>query len=88
MAHRPRTSFRGRCPVHVTLRLAEGLPSPRQHATYRALVTALGGGSERFGMRLVHWSVLGNHMHLMVEAADLTRSRAACKGWAYASRGR
>jgi putative transposase len=70
VAHRPRESFLGRCPVHVTLRLAEGLPSLRQHATYRALLAALGGGCERFGMRLVHWSVLGNHVHLMVEAAD------------------
>jgi REP element-mobilizing transposase RayT len=68
--HRPRASFPASCPVHVTLRLAEGLPSLRQRATYRVLLAALGGGCERFGMRLVHWSVLGNHMHLMVEAAD------------------
>ncbi|HVS19488.1 MAG TPA: hypothetical protein VMT18_12860 [Planctomycetota bacterium] len=56
--------------MHVTLRLAPGLPSLRKHATYRELVAALGGGAERFGMRVVHWSVLGNHMHLMVEAGD------------------
>jgi REP element-mobilizing transposase RayT len=56
--------------VHVTLRLADGLPSLRKRATYRVLLAALGGGCERFGMRLVHWSVLGNHMHLIVEACD------------------
>jgi REP element-mobilizing transposase RayT len=77
VAHRPRATFRPRCPVHVTLRLADGLPNPRMPETYRALLTALGGGSERFGMRLVHWSVLGNHMHLIVEAADL---RALSRG--------
>jgi REP element-mobilizing transposase RayT len=68
--HRPRESFSAGCPVHVTLRLADGLPSLRNRATYGALLAALGAGSERFGMRLVHWSVLGNHMHLMIEAAD------------------
>jgi REP element-mobilizing transposase RayT len=70
VVHRSRESFPARCPVHVTLRLAEGLPSLRNRATYGALLAALGGGCERFGMRLVHWSALGNHMHLMVEACD------------------
>ena len=70
VAHRERDTFRAGCPVHVTLRLAEGLPSLRKHATYSVLLAALGGGCERFGMRLVHWSVLGNHMHLIVEACD------------------
>lgn len=69
--HRPRETFRGRCPVHVTLRLADGLPSLRKRATYARVVGALGGGCERFGMRLVHWSVLSNHLHLIVEAISL-----------------
>jgi REP element-mobilizing transposase RayT len=68
--HRTRETFRAGCPVHVTLRLAEGRPSLRKRSTYRVLVAAMGGGCERFGMRLVHWSALGNHMHLIVEAAD------------------
>jgi REP element-mobilizing transposase RayT len=70
VAHRSRPALSGRCPVHVTLRLAEGLPSLRAPATYRALLAALAGGCERFGMRLVHWAALGNHMHLIVEARD------------------
>lgn len=68
--HREREVFRSGCPVHVTLRLSEGLPSLRRPATYRVVVAAMGGGCERLGMRLVHWSVLGNHLHLMVEARD------------------
>jgi REP element-mobilizing transposase RayT len=68
--HRTRPSFHAGCPVHVTLRLAESCPSLRKRATYRVLVAAMGGGCERFGMRLVHWSALGNHMHLLVEAVD------------------
>ena len=70
VAHRERDTFRAGCPVHVTLRVADGLPSLRKRATYLVLLSALGGGCERFGMRLVHWSVLGNHMHLIVEACD------------------
>ena len=70
MEHRTRASFNARCPVHVTLRLAAGLPSLRKRATYAVLIEALGGGCERFGMQLVHWSVLSNHLHLMIEASD------------------
>jgi REP element-mobilizing transposase RayT len=68
--HRARERFRGARPVHVTLRLMAGLPSLRETAAYRALVKALGAGSERFGLRLIHWSALGNHVHLMVDAHD------------------
>jgi REP element-mobilizing transposase RayT len=77
VGHRTRESFPAGCPVHVTLRLVDGLPSLRRRATYRALVDALGGGCERFGLRLVHWSALGNHLHLMVEALD---RRALARG--------
>jgi putative transposase len=70
VGHRVREEFRGAFPVHVTLRLADGLPSLRERATYRRVLAALGGGCERFGMRLVHWTALGNHMHLIVEACD------------------
>jgi REP element-mobilizing transposase RayT len=69
VAHAPREAFRAGCPVHVTLRIEGGLPSLRRPATYRALVAAMGGGSERFGMRLVHWSVMSNHLHMLVEAS-------------------
>jgi hypothetical protein len=69
--HRARERFRGARPVHVTLRLRAGLPSLRETAAYRALVAALGAGSERFGLRLIHGSALGNHVHLMVDARDL-----------------
>lgn len=70
VAHRTRETFRAGCPVHVTLRLVDGLPSMRSRPTYRRVLAAMGDGCERFGMRLVHWSVLGNHLHLMVEARD------------------
>lgn len=70
MKHSRRASFRSGCPLHVTMRLVDGLPGMRRRATYVALLDAFGTGCERLGMRLVHWSVLGNHMHLLLEAAS------------------
>lgn len=68
--HRARERFRAGCPAHVTLRLAAGLPSLRRHGAYRSFLAALEAGGARFGLRVVHWSALGNHLHLMVEARD------------------
>jgi REP element-mobilizing transposase RayT len=33
-------------------------------------ITAVGGSCDRFGTRLVHFSVQSNHLHLLVEADD------------------
>src|SRR4051812_5153542 len=64
-------------PVHVTLRAAPGLPSLRKRALRRVLFAAFGAGSERFGFRLVHFSVQSNHLHLVCEADD---EGALCRG--------
>jgi REP element-mobilizing transposase RayT len=37
---------------------------------YRTLRAAFRRGHERFGFRLVHFNVLGNHLHLICEADD------------------
>jgi REP element-mobilizing transposase RayT len=42
----------------------------RTHRCFRALARAFWGGCNRFGFRLIHYSVQGNHMHLLVEAQD------------------
>jgi REP element-mobilizing transposase RayT len=41
------------------------------------LTSAFWGGADRFGFRLVHFSVQGNHVHLLVEAKD---EKALAKG--------
>jgi len=69
IAHRPRVEFVRRSPVFVTQRLAAGLPSLRRLevlALFRELVTRL--ASDEFA--LIHWSLLSNHVHLIVEADD------------------
>ena len=57
-------------PVHVTLRVVDGLPSLRAGAIFGQVRGALAGGRARFGFRLVHFSVQSNHLHLIAEARD------------------
>jgi len=42
----------------------------RSRRSFRVLSRAFAGGCDRHGFRLVHYSVQGNHLHLVVEAPD------------------
>jgi REP element-mobilizing transposase RayT len=57
-------------PLHVTLRMVRRLPSLRSEAILAELRRVLAKGRERLGMRVVHYSIQDDHMHLVVEAAD------------------
>lgn len=70
VAHVARPSHSKRYPVHVTLRLRDGLPSLRGSKLFRRLRAAFGKARARFGFSLSHYSVQGNHLHLIVEAND------------------
>ena len=69
-AHRKREPLAARFPVHVTLRRGEGLPSLRMPSTLKVLRRAFRAGCDRFGFRLVHYSIQSNHIHLLAEARD------------------
>lgn len=56
--------------MHVTLRMRDEVWNLRTRRCYRVLEKALYAGSDRLGMRLTHYSVQGNHLHLVVEARD------------------
>lgn len=56
--------------MHVTLRLADGLPSLRKQDAFDVVRAAFRGAMGRAGFRLVHYSVMSNHLHLLVEAKD------------------
>jgi hypothetical protein len=71
--HGRRPAVDAQQPLHVTVRVASGLPSLREQVLLAKVRGALRGGKERFGLRVVHYSVQTNHMHLIVEA----RSRRA-----------
>lgn len=68
--HRRRPVLKARFPVHVTWRMRQGVWKLRTGRCFTALARAFWGGANRFGFRLVHYSVQGNHVHLLVEAAD------------------
>ncbi len=70
VAHGSRSALASRYPVHVTLRVVEGLPGLRQRRLFCVVREAFAKGSDRFGFRLVHFTVMSNHMHLIVEAKN------------------
>jgi REP element-mobilizing transposase RayT len=80
--HRPRQEFRSPHPAHITLRLVKGLPSLRQPRTHEVLKRALWWGSERFGLRIVHYVVLSNHIHLLAEARHARALERGVRGLA------
>ena len=80
MPHLRRAEFAERHPVHVTLRLAKGCWNLRSRRALRALEAAFHAGRERFGFRLVHYSVQGNHLHLVTEAAGKESLTRGVKG--------
>lgn len=57
-----------RHPVHVTLRVCDEVWNLRSRRCFRAIARAFAFGKLRNGFRLVHFSVQGNHVHLIVEA--------------------
>ena len=66
--HRKRRRFGGARAVHLTLRLRGGLPNLRIRQTYEVLKESFAIAVDRLGMRLIHYSVQTNHIHLIVEA--------------------
>src|SRR5262245_27751378 len=68
--HRRRCEVEERFPMHVTMRLQEGLESLRRKQTYAVVRAALSKGKEYGEFRLHQFSVQSNHLHLIVEARD------------------
>src|SRR6185436_2391836 len=70
LPHVSRDSFAKTLPTHVTLRLRKDAPSLRAMKVVREIEKTFARGCERPGFRLVHYSLQGNHAHLIVEAQD------------------
>jgi REP element-mobilizing transposase RayT len=68
--HRQRARLRAGTPVHVSLRIgreAAGLRRRKQHQAIRAVMRKTGS---KAGFRICHYSIQGNHLHLICEATD------------------
>src|SRR5512142_2895451 len=68
VVHAARPRFDRRMPVHVTVRMAEWVWNLRSGRAMAVLRRALVQSADRFGARVVQFAVLGNHIHLLLEA--------------------
>jgi REP element-mobilizing transposase RayT len=66
--HVTRPALARRFPVHVTLRVRREVYNLRSNRCFRLIRRAFRLQNGRNGFRLNHFSVQGNHMHLIVEA--------------------
>ena len=66
MPHSLRAPLASRFPVHVTLRTVDGLSTLRSRACFGAIDSAFKLARRRQTVRLVEFSVQGNHLHLVV----------------------
>ena len=74
VSHRPRPEHRAAHPVHVTLRLREGLPPLRDRGLLARIHEAIRGANRSPAVgdafRVVEFSVQNDHVHLIVEASN------------------
>jgi REP element-mobilizing transposase RayT len=80
VAHVTRPVLAARFPVHVTWRMDRRVWNLRTQRCFSAMQRAMYAGAARFGFRLVHYAVMGNHVHLLVEAPDRAALTRAMKG--------
>jgi REP element-mobilizing transposase RayT len=69
LPHLTRERHRAYQPVHVTARAVRSAPNLRSEVVFAALRALFARSSEK-GFRLLHFSVQGNHLHLIAEGDD------------------
>ena len=67
--HVRRPGVKTGCPAHVTLRMREDVPSLRTRSFVREFQRSLADACERGAFRVVHYSIQGDHVHMIVEAS-------------------
>ena len=80
VSHSRRRLLTGREPVLVTLKVRKHVWSLRARRAFERLLPTFFAARERMGMRLVHFSVQGDHVHLIVEVADRASLSRGVKG--------
>ena len=68
-------------PVHVTIRMAQHVYNLRSRRAFSVVGRAIAKAADRFGVRIVEFSVQGNHMHLVVEAGAHEALSRAMQGF-------
>ena len=76
VSHATRPKFDRVTAVHVTLRVREHVWNLRSGRCFRRIAKALQRARGRFGLRVIEFSILGNHLHLIVEVdCDVSLTR-------------
>jgi REP element-mobilizing transposase RayT len=70
LPHARRPVVTSETPVHVTLRVRPDVWNLRSKRAFRVLSKALEAARAWKSARVVHYSVQGNHVHLVAEASD------------------
>jgi REP element-mobilizing transposase RayT len=78
--HRRRAVTNHNRALHVTLRVLGHVRNLRSQLCYRVIEKAFCAWSERDGFRLLHFSVMGNHLHLVAEAKNRRALSRAMQG--------
>ena len=68
VSHHLRPRFDKPTPAHVTVRVRRHVWNLRSRRCFRRVGECLEQACGRFGLRVIEYSVLGNHIHLIVEA--------------------
>jgi REP element-mobilizing transposase RayT len=82
VSHLARERFQRALPVHVTVRVAEHVYNLRSRRCFSALAKAFTAAAERLEVRIIEFSVQGNHVHFVVEAGSNDALARAMKGLA------
>jgi len=80
VSHLRRPAVAKRFPLHVIVRMRGEVYSLRSGRCFHVLKRAFAAARSQFGMRLCHFSVMGNHIHFLVEADDSTALARGMKG--------
>ena len=73
VTHAARERLSGREPVHVTLHVCDDEPNLRRNGLHAPILEVLRRSSRKDGFRVCQFAVLGNHVHLLVEADSAER---------------
>jgi REP element-mobilizing transposase RayT len=80
--HQKRPEFSPHHPLHVTLKVLPGIENLRTRRCYRVIEGAFLKGCKKDSFRLIHFSVMKNHIHIIAEASDAQALSRGMKGLA------
>jgi putative transposase len=79
--HKTREAFRPNQPVHIVIRPISDVGTLRGFDTYKAIRNAMITTYARARIRIVHISIQGSHIHMLVEAAGRLQLARGMQGF-------